>query len=75
LIISSTVFPVISDGNFGAEVTVVATAEVVPLLEATTREVDDGWAAELAAVVAVVAVAAVEAERENIGDAVTVGCG
>lgn len=36
--ISSTVFPVISDGNFGAAATVVLADVVVPLLEATMRE-------------------------------------
>lgn len=38
--ISSTVFPVISDGIFGAGATAVVTVEVVPLLEATTRDDD-----------------------------------
>lgn len=38
--ISSTVFPVISDGNFGAAVTEVLTVEVVPPVEATTRDDD-----------------------------------
>lgn len=38
--ISSTVFPVISDGSFGEEAGAVLVAGVVPLLEAATR-VDD----------------------------------
>jgi hypothetical protein len=38
LIISSTVLPVISDGNFGEPAT-GATAVLVPLLEGTTRVV------------------------------------
>lgn len=40
LMISSTVLPVISDGNFGVVVTAVLTLELVPLLEATTRDED-----------------------------------
>lgn len=42
--ISSTVFPVISDGNFGVVDTTVVTLALVPLLEATTRD-DEVWAA------------------------------
>lgn len=44
--ISSTVFPVISDGSFGAEAGDVLVTGVVPLVEAATR-VDDVCAAEL----------------------------
>lgn len=39
--ISSTVFPVISDGNFGVEDTVALTVEVVPLLLLATTRVDE----------------------------------
>lgn len=35
--ISSTDFPVISDGNFGVEVATTVEVEVVPLLEATVK--------------------------------------
>lgn len=47
--IASTVFPVISDGNFGVVETAAVVLELVPLLEATTRD-DDVWGAAAVAV-------------------------
>lgn len=81
LIISSTVFPVISDGNFGVGDTVVIRAEEdVPLLDATAREEDVCAAAVLGAVelvfaaVSVDVTAEVEDEKLNTEEAVVVGC-
>lgn len=64
LIISSTLFPVISDGNLGVGDTVVVRAEDVPLLDATAREEDVCAAAVLGAVELVFAAASVDVTAE-----------
>lgn len=65
--IASTVFPVISDGGFGVVETAAEVLELVPLLEATTR--DDVWGA-VAVGVKVPEAAELEEENPNAGAAV-----
>lgn len=69
--ISSTVFPVISDGNFGVADIAAVALKLVPLLEATTR-VDDVWAVVVLEV-EVIEAAELEPGKLNTG-AVVVDC-
>lgn len=66
--ISSTVFPIISDGNFGTDCAGVPTETVVPLLEATTGGADT----RVALVVVLDPATAVEVELREPADVVAV---